>query len=287
MVQIGYVGSEGRKMSTTLNANQNAADPTNPVGRFNGQYPNLGTIVQMNSLASSNYNSLQALVRIRSWHGLNSQIAYTWAHALDNMSEYRGVVPLDSYNLKAEYGNGDFDTRHNFTASFAYDIPGSSHGPKLLTHGWQVNSLWSFHTGQPFNISGGFSRPGCDLVSDPFAGVSHKVSAADGGEQWVNPAAFICPGTTFLGNLSRNKFYAPGYGSVDLSVFKNIPVTERFKVQLRAELFNVLNRINLASGGGSVGSGGFVTDTIGDFNGAPGIGPGEAFNMQLAAKIIF
>jgi hypothetical protein len=74
---------------------------------------------------------------------------------------------------------------------------------------------------------------------------------------------------------------------VDLSVFKNIPVTERLKVQLRAEMFNVLNRINLASGGGSVGSNGFVSDTIGNFNGAPGIGPGEAFNMQLAAKIIF
>jgi hypothetical protein len=285
MVQVGYVGAEGRKLSTTLNANQLGASPT---GRFNSQYPNLGTIVQMNSAATSNYNSLQTVVRIRAWRGLNSQLAYTWAHALDTMSEYRGVVPLDSYNLKAEYGNGDFDTRHNFTASFTYDIPGSSHGPKLLTHGWQVNSLWSFHTGQPFNISGGFSRPGCDLLSNPFAGVSHKFSAAAGGEQWINPNAFNCATpSTFLGNLSRNKFYAPGYGSVDLSVFKNIPVTERVKVQLRAEMFNLFNRINLASGGGSVGSNGFVSDTIGDFNGAPGIGPGEAFNMQLAAKIIF
>jgi hypothetical protein len=62
---------------------------------------------------------------------------------------------------------------------------------------------------------------------------------------------------------------------------------KRLKVQLRTELFNMLNRINLNSGVGAVGSNGFVSDTIGDFNGAPGIGPGEAFNMQLAAKIIF
>ena len=74
---------------------------------------------------------------------------------------------------------------------------------------------------------------------------------------------------------------------MDLSVFKNIPIGERLKVQLRAEMFNLLNRINLASGGGSVGTNGFVSDTIGDFNGAPGIGPGEAFNLQLAGKIIF
>jgi len=284
--QIGYVGSEGRKLSVMLNLNQLGSSPT---GRFNAQYPNVGTIVQLNSIGTSNYNSLQSSLRIRSFHGLTTQFGYTWAHALDVMSEYRGVIPLDSYNLKAEYGNGDFDTRHNFTTSLTYDVPGSSHGPRILTHGWQVNSLLSFHTGQPFNISGGFSRPGCDLVADPFAGVSHSFSAAAGGEQWVNPAAFNCSSpTTFLGNLSRNRFYAPGYGAVDLSVFKNIPIRERLKIQLRAEMFNLLNRVNLASGGGSVSSSnGFVSDTIGDFNGAPGIGPGEAFNMQLAAKIIF
>jgi hypothetical protein len=285
VLQIGYVGSEGRKLSTMLQINQIGAQT---FGQFNAQYPNVNTIQQLNSAGTSNYNSLQSTLRIRAFHGLSSQFSYTWAHALDVMSEYRAVVPLDSYNLKAEYGNGDFDTRHNFTTSLIYDVPGSSHGPKILTHGWQVNSLLSFHTGQPFNISGGFSRPGCDLVADPFAGVSHTFSAAAGGEQWVNPAAFNCSTpTTFLGNLSRNKFYAPGFGSVDLSVFKNIPVTERLKIQLRAEMFNLLNRINLASGGGSVGGNGFVSDTIGDFNGAPGIGPGEAFNMQLAAKIIF
>jgi hypothetical protein len=278
--QIGYVGSEGRKLSVVLNINQFA--------QFKTQYPQYGTITQMNSVGTSNYNSLQSTLRIRSWHGFTSQFAYTWAHALDLVSEYRAVLPLDSTNLKAEYGNGDYDTRQNFTTSFTYDVPGSSHGPRMLTHGWQVASLWSFHTGQPFNIRNGFSRPGCDLLGDPFSGVSHKFSAAAGGEQWVNPAAFNCKTpSTFLGNLSRNRFYAPGYGSVDLSVFKNIPIRERLKIQLRAEMFNLLNRINLASGGGSVGSKGFVSDTIGDFNGAPGIGPGEAFNMQLAAKVIF
>jgi Carboxypeptidase regulatory-like domain/TonB dependent receptor len=283
--QIGYVGSEGRKLSTMLNINQLGASPT---GRFNTQFPNVGSIVQLNSNGTSNYNSLQSTLRVRSFHRLSTQFSYTWAHALDVMSAYRGVIPLDSFNLKAEYGSGDFDTRHNFTTSLTYEVPGSSHGPKILTHGWQVNSLLSFHTGQPFNITGGLSRPGCDLVGDPFAGVNHTFSAAAGGEQWVNPAAFNCSSpTTFLGNLTRNKFYGPGYGAVDLSVFKNIPIGERFRVQLRAEMFNLLNRINLASGSGAIGGNGFVSDTIGDFNGAPGIGPGEAFNMQLAAKIIF
>src|SRR5207245_8817788 len=119
-----------------------------------------------------------------------TQVVYTCAHARDVGSECRAATPVERYTLKSEYETGDFDTRHNFTSSVTYDIPGSSHGPRILTHGWQVNSLLSFHTGQPFNISAGFSRPGCDLVSDPFAGVSHNFSAAAGGAEWFNPTAF-------------------------------------------------------------------------------------------------
>src|SRR5258708_12458948 len=77
------------------------------------------------------------------------------------------------------------------------------------------------------------------------------------GVQWWNPAAFCSPGGSACpgaaDNLSRNKFTGPGFGDVDLSFIKNIPITERVKVQLRADFFNLLNRINLASGVGSVG----------------------------------
>jgi hypothetical protein len=290
VLQVGYVGSAGHKASVMLNINQN--------GAFNALYPNVGSIVQLNSISNSNYNSLQTTLRVRSYHGFTAQFAYTWAHALDDMTEYRGEIPLDSFNLRQEYGSGDFDTRNNFTAFWTYDIPGSSHGPKILTHGWQVSSLWSFHGGQPFNFGGpnpsGTQRPGLNLVGDPFSGVSHTFNASNGGEPWVNPAAFCVPGaagcagpTSPNGDLGRNAFYGPGFADVDLSVIKNIPVTEQFRVQLRAEMFNLFNRKNLATGAGSVNSKGIVGDTIGDFNGAPGLGPGEPFNMQLVAKIIF
>jgi outer membrane receptor protein involved in Fe transport len=287
VLQVGYVGSLGRKLTITENINQN--------GTFNAQYPNVGSINQFNSAVTSNYNSLQSVLKIRSWHGFTSQFAYTWAHALDEATEFRGVIPLDGINLTQEYGNSDFDTRQNFTGYWTYDIPGSSHGPKLLTHGWQLSGLLSFHSGQPFNFPGpgasGSQRPGLNLIGDPFAGVSRAFNPAT-GEQWVNPAAFCVPSPNCLpedpnGDLSRNKFYGPGFADVDVSVIKNIPITERFKLQLRAEMFNVFNRINLATGGGSVGSSGYVTDTIGDFFGGPGIGPGEPFNMQLAGKVIF
>jgi Carboxypeptidase regulatory-like domain/TonB dependent receptor len=275
--QVGYVGSSAHKLSVMLDINQIPGSPDD--GKLT-QFPNYGSINQLNSVGTSNYNALQSTLRIRSWHGFSSQFAYTWAHELDEVSEYRGPLPLDSNFLSAEYGNGDFDTRQNFSAFFTWDVPGSPYGPKILTHGWQVTGLMTFHGGQPLSET----RPGLDQVLNPFAGVSHAFSKS--GVTWYNPNAFVT-GSTFLGTVARNSIYGPGFADVDLSVFKNIPITERLKIQLRAEMFNLFNRINLASGPGSASGSGVISDTIGDFNGAPGIGPGEAFNLQLAGKIIF
>jgi hypothetical protein len=296
--QIGYVGSEGRKLNLVSNINQTTAAHPNP------SFPNFGSILQLNSTGTSNYNSLQSTLRLRLWHGLTSQFAYTWAHSLDEISEYRAVILDDAFNPKLDYGSSDYDTRHLFTANIAYDVPKASWAPgwsKWILDNWQVSSLWVFHSGQPSDEV----RLGLDAVGDPFAGVSHKFSAANGGTQWWNPAAFAVP-VSGVGNLSRNRFAGPGYGTVDLSVIKNIPVTERVKIRLQADIFNLLNRINLSQGPGAVGSTcapnplaanplqcttksgfGLVSDTAGDFFGAPGIGAGEAFNMQLAAKITF
>jgi hypothetical protein len=286
--QLGYVGSQGRKLNVMLNIN----NPT-----LAAQYPNAGIILQENSIGTSNYNALQAIYRLRIWHGLSTTVGYTWSHSLDEISQYRAVV-ADSTNIKVDYGNSDNDTRHLFTTSVSYEVPKApwAHGwSSYLVNGWQVSSLLNFHTGQPWNIT----LPFKDLIGNPFASdstftVNHSftrniIQGGQGtgpGVQWVNPDAFGPPTGTF-GNLARNKYYGPGYGGVDFSVFKNIPIRERLKIQLRAEMYNLFNRVNFASGPGAVNSDGTVRDTIGDFNGAPGIGPGEAFNMQLAAKIIF
>jgi len=294
--QIGYVGSNSHKLSVMQNINQVPLD--GGPRPFATQYPAFGDINQLNSVGDSNYNSLQTTFKLRSWHGLTSQVSYTWGHELDEVSEYRGVIPLDSTNLKAEYGNGDYDTRNSFTATFIYDVPKApwAHGwTEKIFNGWQLSSLWVLHGGQPFNITGDTNRPGLDVIANPFAGVSHTFSAAGGGEQWVNPAAFCTPGavgctgpTNPLGDLSRNKYYGPGFKDFDFSIFKNIAITERVRLQLRGEIYNIGNHVNLASGAGAVsGSTGFITDTIGDFNGAPGLGPGEPRNAQLVAKIIF
>ena len=292
--QIGYVGSQGRKLNIVSNINQG-----------NAVSPSFGNILQLNTIGTSNYNALQSIFRTRAWRGLSTQFAYTWSHALDEISEYRGQVLDDAFNLKADYGNSDFDTRHLFTVSGTYDVPkapwATSSWSKRAFNDWQVSTVMNWHRGQPSDET----LSGLVLLGNPYAGVSHKFDPSF-GTQWWNPAAFCSPGVgtcPSTANVSRNKFTGPGFGDVDLSFIKNVPITERVKIQLRADFFNLLNRINLASGVGAVGStcspiaatgvctanSGFgqVSDTIGDFNGAPAIGPGEARNIQLVAKIIF
>jgi hypothetical protein len=127
--------------------------------------------------------------------------------------------------------------------------------------------------------------------------VSHKIQNVDGSRfvQWFNPASFVDPPAGTYGNYRRNSFFGPGFGDVDLSVFKNTPITERVNTQFRVEMFNLTNRLNLASpgptqlGNNATDSSSFgqTGSTIGSGNFAPGIGPGEPFNVQLALKVLF
>ena len=314
LLQVGYVGSAAHRLMTTADINQTAIDPTlasnlfNPLNTpaqtvaaqaalqatrpYNAQFPDFGIINEIETNGNSNYNSLQATLKVREWHRFTSQFVYTWAHGLDDMTQYRGTLPQDSTNLRADYGNMDYDTRHNFTAVMNYDLPNSSRLKPLL-NGWQLSSLVSLHTGQPFTVFSSSDTTGtgegeqrANQIGNPYAGISHAFN--QNGITWINPAAFTDPAAGALGTSPRNGYYGPGYASVDFSVVKNTKITERISTQFRVEMFNLFNRLNLAPPSGTNGSGlGITADTIGDYNGAPGIGPGEAFNMQLALKIIF
>jgi len=302
VMQIGYVGSEARHLLSLLDINQ--AFP-NGVTATPGIYstfeqssvyaggPLIGTnpVNQVQSIGTSNYNSLQATLRTQSWHGLSSQMAYTWAHSLDEVTAYRGALPQDSHNFMGDYGNSDFDARNTFVGFLSYDIPGSQH-LRLLTNGWQTNTLLSLHGGQPFSVFSSSDTTGtnegvqrANVIGNPYQGVHHSSSIS---QIWLNQSAFVNPAAYTFGDSRRNQYYGPGYGSWDLSFFKNTPISERINTQFRVEMFNVTNKINFAPPRNTVGSQlGTLYDTIGDYNGAPGIGAGEPFNTQLALKIIF
>ena len=296
--QIGYVGSAAHRLMTTSDINQPlrgiyATDAAQQAARpYFAQFPDFGVINEIATNGNSNYNSLQTVLKVREWHRFTSQFTYTWAHGLDDMTQYRGTLPQDSMNLKADYGSMDYDTRHNFTAVLSYGLPNASRFKPLL-NGWELSSLVSLHTGQPFSVFSSNDNSGtgegaqrADLIGDPYAGVSHAFNKD--GVTWLNQSAFADPAAGLFGTSGRNAFYGPGYASVDFSVLKNTKITERINTQFRIEMFNMFNRVNLAPPSNTNGSGlGISADTIGDWNGAPGIGPGEAFNLQLGLKIIF
>jgi Carboxypeptidase regulatory-like domain/TonB dependent receptor len=200
LLQAGYVGSAGHRLMTTQDINQPAlgvyatSADQQAARPFFSQFPDFGVINQIETNGNSNYNSLQTILKVREWHRFTSQFTYTWAHGLDDMTQYRGTLPQDSFNLKADYGSMDYDTRHNFTAVLNYDLPNASRFKPLL-NGWELSSLLSFHTGQPFSVLSSTDTTGtdegeqrADLIGDPFASVSHKFNKS--GVTWLNQAAF-------------------------------------------------------------------------------------------------
>ena len=239
--QLGYVGSQSRHLTDVIDVNQAAQGSAfeNPTcapqyasaGQGNQQcsrpyfskFPNYAVINQVQSGANANYNSLQATLRIANWHGLVSQFNYTWSHNLDFETGLIPYMPQDSTNPRGEYGNSDLDTRNTFIAYLTYDIPGSSHGPRWLSHGWQLNSALNFHGGQPYTVVASTNSSGNGEFADradvipgvnPYAGLSHKV--VDGVVQWFIP--FGSPGSAFTdppqgqyGTERRNQYYNPGF----------------------------------------------------------------------------
>jgi hypothetical protein len=295
LLEIGYVGTLGRRLLIVYDINQakaNAGGLDQTSRPYYAAFPQFSFINQIASASSSSYHGLQAVLKTQNWHGLVAQFSYAWSHALDNGTN--GMhLPQNSFDPKAEYGNSDYDARHNAKSEIVYTVPSPSHGPKLLTSGWELTSNIFLQTGQPVTISasGDFSGTGeyadrAVQVSDPAKGVSRKFNSS--GVTWFNSDAFSNPDPGTYGTSRRNQYYGPGYSAVDLAALKNIPIHDRVHAQFRVEMFNIFNHVNLAPPSNTVGSGlGISADTIGDYKGSPGIGPGEPFNTQFALKILW
>ena len=301
--QIGYVGSQGRKLLFTRNQNQPPPSPSTysniqAVRPYGGLFPQFAGITEVSSSGDSHYSSMQVSLRNTSWHGLTGQVAYTLGHARDDMSAPRNHWPADSNNVRGDWGNSDFDTRHNLSGYVLYDLPQLVHSAPRLTKGWQLNAFFTFDSGFPFTVTSGSDNSHtrarndrADQVSDPFSGIVQPAQSGGlltKGVRWFNPAAFAKNALGTFGNTQRNQFYGPHLKTVDFSVFKNTPITEKLSTQFRMEMFNAFNILNLAQPVSNVSSGSFglIRSTF-HADDAPGIGSGEPFNIQFALKLIW
>ena len=329
VLEVGYVGSHGTKLFRYRDINQPANPSVSSARPFdNGPFaPSGGTFFYVNQLettAFSNYNALQTSFSVRDRRGFSTQINYTWSHSIDNASDGQDYVanatqPDNSYRTDLEKANSNFDNRHRFVVTASYAIPNFSESHPRLGKGWQLNTIVTLRSGNPFhltlfddynNTGEFFPRP--DLIGDPYAGTSAP-------DRFINLSAFkvpctldptgdgsaasCIPGTWHFGSLGRNALRGPGYRNVDFSVFKDTDITEKLRIQLRAEVFNIFNHPNFSNpllpgfaadmtssvdpvtGRGT----GFlpitVTPDVGIGN--PFLGGGGPRDIQLAVKFIF
>ena len=294
IAQVGYVGTRGRNLALMrdINAPAPSAALVQANRPFATQYPDLAAINELVTIGRSKYDSLQVSLTENAWHGLSGRMNYTLGHAMDNGSEARNTLPMDSKNIDLDWGNSSFDIRHVLSGGLNYEIPAFSQS--RFGEGWQVNAVMQFQSGAPFNVTTGTDRSGTgaradrpNLVGDPFEGVTQPTSGQF--RAFFNPAAFAVPAAGTFGNLARNAYYGPGFKTIDLSVFKTTKLRSGVSLQVRCEMFNVFNTINWAQPGSSLSSSttiGLMTNTR-NGNNAPGIGSGEPRNIQLAAKLIF
>ena len=262
-VSAAYVGNLGVKILAPKQLNPAVYVPGETPATTNARriYPGLGDVEIATPYQSSNYHSLQLNATSRASKGLTLLANYVWSKTIDNGSatvEGNTNWTRNSNDVRLDRGPADFDVRHRVNVTAIYDIP-SWKGDGVVAailRDWQVNGILTATSGLPFTVKSGTDRSltGIGLDNADIVGDPSRPSGAD-VTQWFNPAAFVqaAPGT--FGTLGRNSQRGPGYASVDLALFRNIPISGRFRIQFRAEAFNALNHTNFNNPNATVTAG--------------------------------
>jgi hypothetical protein len=278
----------------------------------------------MNDIGA-NYNAMQASLERRVARGLTVLANYTYSKSLDDLPFGEGVsgfdtgyspLPLTDPNRhRFDYGPTSFDHANIFTGSYVYETPALPNAGGLvrqLLGGYEFAGVLTAASGRPITVLQGTEISGTGIGNDrgtliagsnvysknTCAGVTAKCVS------WMNPAAFqptqvngvnnpAIFGT--FGNIAKNPYRLPNTWGWDVQLSKYFSLTERFKLQLRGEYFNVLNHPIFAPE--SIGTGPVnATDQISVFdklnnNGSFGTfragQAGDPRIAQLAAKVVF
>jgi Carboxypeptidase regulatory-like domain len=262
--EINYVGNLGRHLYITYDQNSPLYDATctsRTCGSTDGQNnrrpyqptPNTYTFAAIMLSApavNSSYHSLQATLAREFDRNFTLQASFVWSKA----TGYGALT--DAYALNSSRGVLDINVPYNFVASYIWFVPSFHHlgqvGKQLLND-WQISGLTTLRSGQPFNVVSGTDtnfdgtindRP--NIVGNPhLAGSRDRVAKKNA---YFDTSAFATPpsGSPY-GNTSFNFLYGPKFVNTDLSIFKTFPVDSDFSIQLRGELFNAFNNVNMSA----------------------------------------
>jgi hypothetical protein len=317
VARVSYVGSLGRHEQIVREGNPITpaghaaclADPTCIAHRTiqNLDYPTHSLYGDSNVIASvglittegtSNYNALQISATKGPTHGLAFQASYTFAHSLDDGSNFEnagfgGARGYNQFDPTLNYGNSAFDARNRFVFSPVYEAPGF--GPSFLspiTKGWQISGIVTLAQGFPYDISYGggnsnslwcssnFTFYACPDIPEQVAPLKRMNPRNNvQGNAWFDGTSFIDEPIGGFGNIGRDKYHGPGINNTDVVLAKNVYLggNEARYIQLRLESYNVFNHTQF-----NLPDGNFNDSTFGQILGA---NPGR--QNQIAAKFYF
>jgi hypothetical protein len=236
--------------------------------------PGVSSIPLISSDYLGTYNAFQATFQRRQSRGLTLSSNYTLAHAV-----VTNAAPWDP-TVTERYDSG-FDIRHRFVFSANYELPffaNDSGVAHAVLGGWQVNGVYSYHTGTPFTVTNGTARSNTGGTDRPNQ-VSDPTLDDPTIAQWFNTAAFVAQPINTVGNTGSNTLHGPSFKRFDFSFFKNLEVTSSVRLQLRAEIFNLFNTPSFSNPNAALGTAGFgsITST----------GNNIPRQMQFAVKMLF
>lgn len=256
-LEVAYAGSKGTHLQGVVDPNQVRTPGPGDI-QSRRPFPQFGGFTAMTDIASSTYHALQVKAEKRTTHGLYFLSAFTYSKAINDLPEICCSAPFaqNSYDLAAEKGRADFDQKLRWVLSFDYELPFGKAGSHLSNGvvdaafgGWHLGGIYTLASGFPFS-----PYIGNDTSNTGTQGIPRPDQLRDGNlprgqrtaTHWFDVAAFAAPSGFAFGNAGRNVLIGPGQNVFDWSLRKEFVLTERQRLEFRAEFFNAFNHPNFA-----------------------------------------
>jgi hypothetical protein len=250
VVSIAYIGSRTVHADSGTLLNIPAPGPGAVAARR--PIPQLSQISDIRWNGWAAYHALILDAKRRFFRGLMFDANWSWSHSIDDASDPGTTLnetnlPQNVYDLAAEKASSSFDHRQRAVVSFIYQLPLSGgHGwVRALFGQWQAGGNFTAQSGAPFTVN--ISSDQANIGAGPAQRPNISGNPNDGPktpQQWFNTPAFSLPALYAFGNAPRNSVIGPGLQEFDLSLRKEVPLTDAARLQFRAEAYNLLNHPN-------------------------------------------
>jgi len=250
--QAGYVGTRGIRQQVSQELNW-APIGTGNTGRvLNQQFGRVASTLLQAPFGTANYNSLQTHLSRRFANGLHAQVTYTFSKAIALADEADSTL---AFAIPSAFGRDrsvtGYDRTHNLQAAFIAELPFGERKhwaqtgiPKRILGGWQVNGAFSAYSGNPFTVTASgvsLNAPTETQTADQILPHPAIRGGTGPGQSYFDPAAFAAVTAVRYGTSGLNILRGPGVANFDLGLFRQFTVTEKIKLQFRAEAFNATN----------------------------------------------